>query len=132
MFSNWCQARAAILPSVLIALCAGLSGCVTTGTSPSTSPLGEDPLPAFARGETRLTCVLSCAWADGLVRQKYRFFLQQGNWRALALEVINVGHEKDRNYYYLGRAAEGLGYKDAAVPSMFVMVSRFLLRLCLG
>ena len=35
-------------------------------------------------------------------------------WRDLAILVMQIGYINDLTYYYLGRAAEGLGYQDAA------------------
>ena len=35
-------------------------------------------------------------------------------WRDLAVLVMQIGYTNDLTYYYLGRAAEGLGFGDAA------------------
>jgi hypothetical protein len=35
-------------------------------------------------------------------------------WRDLAILVMQIGYINDLTYYYLGRAAEGLGFRDAA------------------
>jgi hypothetical protein len=35
-------------------------------------------------------------------------------WRELAVLVMQIGYTNDLTYYYLGRAAEGLGFGDAA------------------
>jgi hypothetical protein len=35
-------------------------------------------------------------------------------WRDLAVLVMQIGYTNDLTYYYLGRAAEGLGFRDAA------------------
>jgi hypothetical protein len=35
-------------------------------------------------------------------------------WRDLAILVMQIGYINDLTYYYLGRAAEGLGFGDAA------------------
>ena len=37
-----------------------------------------------------------------------------GRWRELAVLVLHVGYEDDLSVYYLGRAAEGIGYPGAA------------------
>jgi hypothetical protein len=35
-------------------------------------------------------------------------------WRDLAVLVMQIGYTNDLTYYYLARAAEGLGFRDAA------------------
>jgi hypothetical protein len=37
-----------------------------------------------------------------------------GRWQELALSVMQIGYMDDLSYYYLGRAAENLGYFQAA------------------
>lgn len=37
-----------------------------------------------------------------------------GRWQELALSVMRIGYMDDLSYYYLGRAAENLGYLQAA------------------
>jgi hypothetical protein len=37
------------------------------------------------------------------------------NWKDLALEVARIGNHRDLAYYYLGQAAQGLGYHTAAI-----------------
>jgi hypothetical protein len=37
-----------------------------------------------------------------------------GRWQDLALSVMRIGYMDDLSYYYLGRAAENLGYLQAA------------------
>jgi hypothetical protein len=65
-------------------------------------------------GEPMLECSLPCrdAWranrATALVLNEAR------QWRELAVLVMQIGYTNDLTYYYLGRAAEGLGFWDAA------------------
>jgi hypothetical protein len=65
-------------------------------------------------GEPALECGLPCqdAWranrATALVLNEAR------QWRELAILVMQIGYTSDLTYYYLGRAAEGLGFWDAA------------------
>ena len=39
----------------------------------------------------------------------------RADWQRLALIVLDVGYNSDLAYYYLGRAAEGMGANDAAL-----------------
>jgi len=65
-------------------------------------------------GEPMLDCRLACldAWqanrATALVLNETR------RWRELAVMVMQTGYTDDLTYFYLGRAAEGLGYREAA------------------
>ncbi len=36
-------------------------------------------------------------------------------WQDLAQAVMQIGYGQDLSYYYLGQAAQGLGYQDAAI-----------------
>jgi hypothetical protein len=68
----------------------------------------------FSAGKIRLACSLACAGSDGSSRRIYRGFYTNGLWEDLAKEVARVGYQIDRNYYYLGVAAELTGNKSAA------------------
>jgi len=47
---------------------------------------------------------------QGTLREHY----EKAAWRELAIETLKTGYHLDLAYYYLGRAAAGLGFKDAA------------------
>lgn len=65
-------------------------------------------------GTLNLNCQFECDWS-WLGKFKEMVALHNANqWEPLAMLVMQVGHEKDIAYYFLGRAAEGLGYKQAA------------------
>ena len=36
-------------------------------------------------------------------------------WEDLAIKVMQIGYAEDLSYYYLGQAAQGLGYHNAAI-----------------
>lgn len=65
-------------------------------------------------GKPNLTCDLECvfSWTSNFRRMIALHNASQ--WEALAELVMQVGHGKDISYYFLGKAAEGLGYYDAA------------------
>jgi hypothetical protein len=67
-------------------------------------------------GDIRLTChSLSCVGAWGAARQNVKGLYSQGLWSDLANEVVRIGYSSDLPYFYLAKAAEGLGASRAAV-----------------
>lgn len=102
--------------SKVIAACMsiGLAGCAAQYGS----ALDEKELAQlwtdFSEGRAELSCGTSCAFAWGLNRQRARSLHDLELWADLALLVLRVGHRLDQTRYYLGRAAEGLGYLHAA------------------
>jgi hypothetical protein len=68
----------------------------------------------FANGNVMLSCKLGCGYTYGYHRQDMIALYDAGNWRGLATEVLTIGETGDQPWYYLGAAAEGLGYNDAA------------------
>lgn len=69
---------------------------------------------AFLNGEIRLDCQLLCSMQFGASSSDmHQLYLQQ-RWHELSREVIEIGFNQDIAYYYLGRAAEGLGKTRAA------------------
>lgn len=69
----------------------------------------------FRKGESRLDCRLSCAGSWDLELAKVRALHDVGLWSELAIRVLSIGLRNDLTYYYLGRAAEGLGHIPAAL-----------------
>jgi len=92
-----------------------LSGCVSAGIQSKSGEKVDDVYSVFSSGEARLTCSVSCSGASGSSRGKQRGFYFNSLWLDLALEVARVGFSSDQSYFYLGRAAEGLGYREAAI-----------------
>lgn len=74
----------------------------------------DEIIDTLQSGSIRLECTLPCAWTWGNERARLRTLDASGNWESLAIEVAQIGYQKDLAYYYLGRAAEGLGHRDAA------------------
>lgn len=66
-------------------------------------------------GAISLDCTVACSWNWVTERERLRALDAAGDWESLALKVVQVGYQKDLAYYYLGRASEGLGYRDAAL-----------------
>lgn len=105
----WCGFTAQF-PALLLL---GLAACAPVQTmSPE---FRAQTLNGLRSGTINLDCGASCAWGWVNERERMRAFDAAGDWESLALRVAQVGYQKDLAYYYLGRAAEGLGYREAAL-----------------
>jgi len=101
-----------------ISIASGLSGCVSGGIKSDNGETVSDEssiLSLFKKGEIRLTCGTSCSgsWGSSLVEIKSLY--SQSRWKDIVLEIAKIGFDSDVDYFYLGRAAEELGYFDAAL-----------------
>jgi hypothetical protein len=69
----------------------------------------------FRHGEVVLDCRVACAgnWNANRPELLRRYIAR--NWTGLADLVIRTGFQEDLAYFYLGRAAEGLGENEAAL-----------------
>jgi hypothetical protein len=68
----------------------------------------------FSRGEAELPCAGSCAWGFAFRRGELQALHDRGQWRLLVQKVMDGGHRLDLTWFYLGRAAEHLGYVEPA------------------
>lgn len=107
------------LPKLLQRLAAGAIavaawGCATVGPRDAAGVPITNALAALERGEIRLTCDASCAGSYGACRKLLRARYDRQQWKDLAVEVARVGYRINQSYFYLGRAAEGLGHVEAA------------------
>ncbi|MNF44651.1 hypothetical protein D3C85_969990 [compost metagenome] len=91
-----------------------LSGCSRGGVQDAAGQPVPDVYKAFSTGEVRLRCNISCSGRWGMERQKWTALYQNQLWQDLALSVADVNFQGDVQYFYLGRAAEGLGFYQAA------------------
>ena len=69
----------------------------------------------FSQGKFKLDCKIICAWDMAKAQEKLAMLEKTEQWQALADKVMEIGFFQNLTYYYLGRAAEGLGYYDAAL-----------------
>ena len=79
--------------------------------------LGDEKISqteAFQKGLIRLDCAFSCSGKFGSNIKEMDALLYAHSWSDLAAKVMEIGYGGDLTYYYLGRAAEGLGYVPAA------------------
>lgn len=93
-----------------------LSGCATAGieTAGGLQVPDAEIYSTFAQGQARLRCGAACSGAWGYARRNLKQLHDTGAWRELALQVARIGHDSNLGYFYLGRAAEGLGLTEAA------------------
>ncbi len=66
-------------------------------------------------GQALLDCQIGCAGTLGKNLMNLAQLDAKGDWHDLAITVIDIGYENDLEYYYLGHAAEGLGFYAAAL-----------------
>ena len=77
--------------------------------------ISEEKSNKFSSGDVVLDCKLSCGFADGYNRKKVVEFFDNQRWGELAELIIKINSPRDLNYFYLGKAAEEMGYKEAAI-----------------
>ena len=99
---------------VAVAIAVAACGCATDGPRDPTGLPVTNVLAALESGEIRLTCGGSCAGSYGACRKLLRARYDRQQWKDLALEVARIGYRINQSYFYLGRAAEGLGHVEAA------------------
>lgn len=96
----------------------GLAYLVLLGCAQDLGPLAkEQPAQLIAMlqtGRPLLTCRDACLDAWRAVQPQVAQFNASGRWQELAVLVLRTGYQDDLTLYYLGRAAEGLGYPVAA------------------
>ncbi len=98
-----------LIISTLFSVCL-LASCASGGIAVN----APDFQNQFASGNVRLTCKLECSGSVGFARQKMRNLYNNKLWMDLAKEVASIGYDNDQQYFYLGAAASGLGYRNAA------------------
>lgn len=108
--------RLKITRGLVTILCVLGAGCSSLGNNP-TGRQEEDKVlfEEFQRGETRLTCRWQCNVFWTIDSQIFRILAANENWPKLAVGVARANHQLDLAYYYLGRAADGLGLPEVAV-----------------
>ena len=95
----------------LIPVAIALSGCAAL--PPAISDAQRDA--SFRKGEFRLECRGAvCGGRWGVNRETAKRLYNNGQWSELAGLVTRVGKYGDLSYFFLGSAAMGLGYSDAA------------------
>src|SRR5262249_54873648 len=96
--------------AILAASCSSIPSSGLSSAKTGRVELGDD----FKNGEARLGCQLHCAITWGLYRDRAKALYNARAWNDLALNVLRIGYADDLSYFYLGKAAEGLGHYRAA------------------
>jgi predicted Zn-dependent protease len=81
---------------------------------PATLSFRAEPFERFKRGDTVLDCRLQCSVAYERRKDDWKQLHARGQWRDLAVSVLQVGYQSDLSYFLLGEAAGGLGLGEAA------------------
>jgi hypothetical protein len=104
------------MPNWFRLICVGtLAATAVTGCTLKNVNVPPDQLMReFQAGQPMLDCRLDCSGAWGQNRQKVAALYAAGRWQELGLLVMQIGYMDDLSYYYLGLAAENLGYLQAA------------------
>jgi predicted Zn-dependent protease len=68
----------------------------------------------FKAGDAVLDCGGECALGFFGKQKELRKHHDESDWRQLATKVLKTRYKIDLAYFYLGKAAEGLGFTDAA------------------
>jgi hypothetical protein len=87
---------------------------VTACTMKNLNVPPDQLMSQFKAGQPTLDCRADCGLAWDQNRQKAAALDATGRWQDLALLVMQIGYMNDLSYYYLGHAAENLGYLQAA------------------
>jgi hypothetical protein len=87
--------------------CGGGSGRLANSPPP-------DLLTLLQSGRPVLDCRKDCLSEWRVVQPKAMQLEATGRWSDLAVAVIRSGYQDDLSLYYLGRAAEGMGFYAAA------------------
>jgi len=91
-------------------VCFGMAACVQQ--APPVSP-GE-AARMVSTGKALLTCREACIAQWQRLQPQAAQLEAAGRWPELAATVLQANYQDDLSLYYLGRAAEGLGYPGAA------------------
>jgi len=99
---------------LVLALGFALVGCATQRDGTPDPVARHEIIAALQSGQIRLGCEIGCAATWSLARKGLKGLHGNGLWQDLATEVARIGFNTDLAYFYLGRAAEGLGQAGAA------------------
>jgi hypothetical protein len=108
------QGEAAVRAFCSASLLGFLAACATIPPSPR-HETDEQAVEEVRAGKAVLDCTQSCSGAWRHNRSELTARYNSGHWRELAALVMQIDYRQDLAYFYLGRAAEGLGENDAAL-----------------
>ncbi len=90
------------------------TGCATDRPKAAEPIERLQVLSELSNGHLRLECNTACAASWRLARPRLKGLYENKVWQDLAVEVTRIGQPSDLAYFYLARAAEGLGHPRAA------------------
>jgi len=131
--------RAAVLGTVLVG--AVVTGCNSaSASSPVAAQSDEQLLQSLEDGSAKLTKLTiasgyKVAMEEAKAIDSFRYAYDGKSWGQLAVQVMRVNSGSDLSWYYLGRAAEELGYLQAAVAyyeNSIKASSKKLVSACIG
>ncbi len=91
--------------------CALLAGCAGDHRVP-VDP--EQAMQSLRAGQTLLQCREPCLADWRIAEPKAQSLVAASHWRDLVVLLAGVGYQDDLTLYYLGEAAQGLGFPAAA------------------
>jgi hypothetical protein len=100
--------------TAIVSIALALVNCAQTSNSRNSQAARTQALEDFSNGKTRLTCETACFIAWSSASKKIKALHDNKLWEDLSLEVIQIGYASDLTYFYLGRAAAGMGHAEAA------------------
>jgi len=95
-----------------IAACKLVPASATAQVTPAWT--GGEAQTQFQQGQSKLEHSMGKAASAGTAERTLDSLYRLGRWDELAAEVTRVGYADNKSWYYLGRAAEGSGYFEAA------------------
>lgn len=98
----------AIAPALLTTACSARVDAVDTSNI-------DQLVDEFVSGKANMDCYVTCSAKFGANQAAMRQMHDNGQWDGLAKLVITIGYDQDISWYYLGRSAEGLGLRKAAM-----------------
>jgi hypothetical protein len=96
----------------IVAACLFLAGCAPGRLANMSAP---ESLAALQTGRPVLACREACLAEWQQTQPRAAQLEMSARWSDLAVLVMQTGYQDDLSLYYLGRAADGLGYRSAAL-----------------
>ncbi|HVC52849.1 MAG TPA: hypothetical protein VND87_12590 [Stellaceae bacterium] len=98
-----------------LVLAAGVGAILAACSTPPAAPISTGQTVALIpTGAPVLRCREACLQPWRTAQPEAADLLRRGRWRDLAALLVRVGYQDDLSLYYLARAAQGMGYPDAA------------------
>ncbi len=93
--------------------CALLTGCAADDREPAT-PGQAQAMQSLRLGQKLVGCGEPCLAAWRSAQPTAQRLVAAGQWRDVAVLLAGIGYADDLTLYYLGEAAQGLGFYPAA------------------